>query len=163
MKKIALISFLLFSLIIKSQTIDYAAIKKAVVSSYPEIDFNNRLLIISVWNSTDVLSRDMNKEFYRTYQVYRNAKLTGGVKGVIFISISNDTNEMNFKIAEKKDGLNYEFTMSDFKGYVSNSKLANMQLDKSISNIVFDTNGKLVYQNLETTTIFKSFNTLITR
>lgn len=163
MIKLVLIPFLLLSFAIHSQTFDYTAVRKVISETYPEIDFSNKLLAISVWNSNDKLSRDMNAEFYRTYHMYQNAKLSGGFKGVVFISISNDTDEMNFKIAEKKDALNFQFTLCDFRSYNLNGKLSKMGFTKNTSNVVFDSNGKLIHTNLQTEVIFKSFNTLITR
>lgn len=163
MKKIILIPFLLLSFVIYSQTFDYTAIRKVISETYPEIDFSNKLLAISIWNSTDRMSREMNAELHRTYTVYKDAKLSGGLKGVVFISISNDTDEMNFKITEKKDALNFPFTLCDFQSYSLNGKLSKMKCNKNITNVVFDSNGKLIYTNLQTEAIFKSFNTLITR
>lgn len=163
MKKLILIPFLLLSFVIHSQTFDYTAIRKVISETYPEIDFSNKLLAISIWNSTDKTSREMNTEFHRAYTVYKDAKLSGGLKGVVFISISNDTDEMNFKIAEKKDAFSFPFTLCDFQSYNLNSKISKMKLDKSITNVVFDSDGKLIYTNLQTEAIFKSFNALITR
>lgn len=163
MKNFFLISFLVLTSFLKSQTIDYVSIKKIIAETYPEIDFTNKLLALSVWNSSDVISRTNNKEFLRTYKVYKDARLLGGLKGVVFISINSDNNEMNFNIAEKKDSLIHSYIIKDFKAYLPESKLTRMKFDKKIQNLVFDTNGKLIYQNLETSLIFKSFNNLITR
>ena len=163
MKKLVLLPLLFLSFVMHSQMIDYTAIRKVISETYPEIDFSNKLLAISVWNSTDKTSRDMNAELHKTYTVYKDAKLSGGLKGVVLISISSDTDEMNFKIAEKKDALHFPFTLCDFKSYNLNSKLSQMKLNKNMTNVVFDSNGNLIYTNLQTEAIFKSFNTLITR
>lgn len=163
MKKLILIPFLLLSFVMQSQTFDYIAIRKVISETYPEIDFSNKLLAISVWNSTDKMSRDMNAELHRTYTVYKDAKLSGGLKGIVFISISNDTDEMNFKIAEKKDALHFPFTVCDFQSYSLHGKLSQMKFNKNITNVVFDSHGNLIYTNLQTEAIFKSFNALITR
>lgn len=163
MKKLVLLPLLFLSFVMHSQMIDYTAIRKVISETYPEIDFSNKLLAISVWNSTDKTSRDMNAELHKTYTVYKDAKLSGGLKGVVLISISSDTAEMNFKIAEKKDALHFPFTLCDFKSYNLNSKLSQMKLNKNMTNVVFDSNGNLIYTNLQTEAIFKSFNTLITR
>lgn len=163
MKKLVLLPLLFLSFVMHSQMIDYTAIRKVISETYPEIDFSNKLLAISVWNSTDKTSREMNAELHKTYTVYKDAKLSGGLKGVVLISISSDTDEMNFKIAEKKDALHFPFTLCDFKSYNLNSKLSQMKLNKNITNVVFDSNGNLIYTNLQTEGIFKSFNTLITR
>ena len=146
-----------------SQTVDYFTIKNVISKVYPEINFNNKLLAISVWSSSDIVSRELNKEFHKTWFTYQEAKLKGGLKGVIFISICSDEDELNFRIAEKKDAISYSYTICDFQSYKQKGKLATMKLDSSVKNLVFDFNGNLIYQNLEMSTVFKSFNNLITR
>ena len=69
MKKLVLLPLLFLSFVMHSQMIDYTAIRKVISETYPEIDFSNKLLAISVWNSTDKTSRDMNTELHRTYTV----------------------------------------------------------------------------------------------
>lgn len=164
MKKIVSIVLCLITGFVYSQTADYFTIKNSISKTYPEIDFNNKLLAISVWNSSDIVSRELNKEFHKTWFTYQEAKLKGGLKGVIFISICSDEDELNFRISEKKDAISsYPYTICDFQSYKQKGKLATMKLDSSIKNIVFDINGNLIYQNLEMSTVFKSFNNLITR
>lgn len=162
-KKIFIILCIINSTFVFSQIVDYTAIRKVVSNKFPDIDFSDKILALSIWNSSDMMSRNLNKEFYRTYFVYQGARLSGGLKGVIFISISNDSSEMTFKIAEKKDGLNNLYTICDYEGYELTGKLSKMKLDKSIKNIVFNSQGNLIFQNLEIDAVFKSFNNLITR
>lgn len=164
MYKIFLISLFvaLFS-IIRAQTINYSSIQKEINSTFPEIDFSNKLLVVSIWNSADITSREMNKEINRTYEMYKGAKFTNGLNGIVYISISSDNNEMQYSICMKKDSNAYQYTICDFKSFLQNSKLFNMELDPSIKNLTFNANGLLIYQNLTTNQIFKSFNALLTR
>lgn len=163
MKNLYILIFSIISFFANSQTVDYSILRKSISESYPEIDFSNKLLAISVWSSSDVISREVNKEYYRTWQAYQGAKLKGGLKGLIFISISTDTKEINFKIASKKDLENYAFTICDYLSYDSKGVLAEMTLGKNIQNIVFDANGNLIFKNLDSKEVFNSFNNIMTR
>lgn len=162
-KNVFIIILCLMSGFVYSQTVDYFAVKNVISKTFPEIDFNNKLLAISVWNSSDIVSRELNKEFYKTWFTYQEAKLKGGLKGVIFISISSDEDELSFRISDKKDAISHSYTICDFQSYKAKGKLATMKLDNSIKNMVFDFNGNLIFQNLEISAVFKSFNNLITR
>lgn len=148
---------------VNGQNNNYASIQKEITSTFPEINFSNKLLVLSIWNSNDLNSREMNKEIQRVYTIYQGAKLKDGLKGVVFVSISSDNNELQYSICRNKDLNTYNYSICDFKGYDKNSKLFNMSLDNNIKNIVYNSKGILVYQNLETDKIFKSFNSLLTR
>lgn len=162
--KIKLLLFFALSVFIcHSQNVSYSNIKKVVLETYPDIDMTNKLLAISIWNSQDVLSREDNKEFKRTCFVYEGAKLKGGLKGVVFISISSDVIKSNADIAITKDGLLENYVICDYKAFDSTGKLNKMGLNSSIKNIVFDTHGNQLFENIDNQQIFKSFNNLITR
>lgn len=163
MKKILSFCFLMFVLGTKAQDVNYTSIREVITESFPEIDFSNKLLAISVWNADNKESRDQNKEYYRAYQTYQNAKLKGGLKGVVFISISSDQVKTLYDITKQKDLGLYNYALCDFNSYNQNGKLNRMGIKKEQTNLVFDSNGNLVYQNLTTDIIFKSFNLLITR
>lgn len=155
--------FLFLSVHFFAQEANYGNIISTLKVQYPEIDFNEKLVSVIVWNSKDVQSREMNKEMYRVWQIYQEAKLTGGHKGVIFISISSDLEETPYTIARNKDLNKYSFSICDFKSFHKGGKLAQMGFSKPNSNVVYDSNGKLIFSNLATEDIFKSFNHLITR
>ncbi len=147
----------------KAQNINYPSIQKEIKSAFPEIDFSNKLLVLTIWNSKDITSREMNKEMIRVCEIYKNAKLKDGIKGIVFVSFSSDDNEMQYSICMKKDNNNYQYSICDFKSFSNNSKLFKMEVNQSIKNLTFNNNGVLIYQNLETVHIFKSFNALLTR
>jgi hypothetical protein len=164
MYKIVLISlFIVLFSNIKAQTINYTSIQKEIKSTFPEIDFSNKLLVVSLWNSADITSREINKEINRTYEVYKGAKFKDGLKGIVYISISSDYDEMQYSICMKKDANYYQYSICDFKSFSQNSKLYNMEFIPTINNLTFNSNGVLIYQNLPVDQIFKSFNALLTR
>lgn len=147
----------------KAQQPNYTAIQQLVLAANPEIDFSNKLLAVCVWQSDNKQSREQNKEFVKTYETYRQARLKGGLKGVVFVSISSDDNKTTFDIATQKDAITSSVTLCDFNAYSTNGILKKLNFDTTLTNVVFDNKGNLIYKNLSTENIFKSFNYLITR
>ncbi len=150
MKKHVLFLFLLVSFLGKAQVNLFKQIKEAIALENPKINFDEKLLALNVWQASDSESREANKEFDRMYKIYEFAKLKGGLKGVVVaqLNISDET----ASIILNKDGI---------------VKLIPIKMDigelKSRKNVVFNSNGDLVYENLQSQTIFKSFLNLITR
>lgn len=164
MQKI-IISFILImsSFMLSSQNLNYNMINHELKSSYPEIDFSNKLLVISLWNSVDAASRDNHKEFNRICKIYEGAKLKGGLKGIVFASISSDIEDIPYNICLKKDSINTPYLICDFKAFASNSKLSKLGFTNVIKNVIFDYNGVLLNKNIETNQIYATFNSLLTR
>jgi hypothetical protein len=162
-KNIYLAVILLISGSLFSQNSDYSKIASKIQSEFPEINLTNKILIISVWSSSDVSSRDMNKEFLRTYKMYQYARLSGGLKGVVFISISSDTDKLNYEIALKKDLGDYPYSICDLKALETTSILSYINIDNSLKNLVFNSNGELITKDISTDNIFITFNKLTTR
>lgn len=150
MKKHVLFLLLLVSFLGKAQVNLFKQIKEAIALENPKINFDEKLLALNVWQASDSESREANKEFERMYKIYEFAKLKGGLKGVVVaqLNISDET----ASIILNKDGI---------------VKLIPIKMDigelKSRKNVVFNSNGDLVYENLQSQTIFKSFLNLITR
>ena len=163
MKKIMFLFFITFFLETNAQQPNYTSIRKTITELYPEIDFSNKLLVLCVWNSENNKSREQNKEFNRTAFTYQGARLKGGLKGTVFVSICSDKNKTSFDIAQQKDNLTTAYIICDENGFDANGKLQKMTLTPTTQNIVFDANGDTIYTNLTTETIFTSFNSLITR
>lgn len=164
MFKIVVTSFLtILSCQLSSQNLNYNMINIELKANYPEIDFSNKLLVINHWNSTDPVLRESNKEFSRVCKIYEGAKLKGGLKGIVFVSISSDTEEIPYSICLKKDGINTRFLMCDFKAFSLNSKLSKLGFTNEVKNGIFDSNGILLNKNIETNQIFSTFNSLLTR
>jgi len=162
-KFIVISSLIMLSCQLSSQNLNYNMISNELKSSYPEIDFSNKLLVISHWNSTDPVLRENIKEFHRVCKIYEGAKLKGGLKGIVFVSISSDTEEIPYYICLKKDGINTRFLMCDFKAFSSNSELYKLGFSSEVKNVIFDYNGILLNKNIETNQIYSTFNALLTR
>lgn len=164
MHKFIATSFLIIlSFQLSSQTLNYNMIHNELKANYPEIDFSNKLLVINHWNSNDPVLRESNKEFSRVCKIYEGAKLKGGLKGVVFISISSDNEEITYSICLKKDNINTRFLICDFQAFSSNSKLSKLGFTNEVKNVVFDDNGILLNKNIETNQIYSTFNSLLTR
>jgi len=153
----------LLSFHLSSQNLDFDKVKNELRASYPEINFSNKLLVISQWNSNELASRENHKEFNRVCKIYKSAKLKGGLNGIIFVSISSDTDEIAYSICLKKDSINTPFLICDFKSFSSNSKLSKLGFTLEIKNVIFDENGNLINKNTETDQIYSKFNSLLTR
>ena len=151
MKKIITLLFLAFMLKSNSQVDLYTKIKSQFKSQYPEINLENKLIAISFWTSSDLSSRDTNKQFNKVYTTYEFAKLKGGLKGIVCISI-NKTAE-NASIILTKDGVSKLIQIS------------NIDLNDigTLANVVYDALGNEVYKNIAPEKIFESINKLITR
>lgn len=163
-KNIILIIIVFISVRSFGQTIvDYSKIVSKITSNHRELDVSNKILIVSVWNSADASSRDMNKEFFRTYKTYKNAKLSGGLKGVVFVSISSDSEELNFKITSQKDISDYPLVFCDYLSFQDLGMLSNLNIGVNNKNLIFNSSGELILSNIETNSIFITFNKLTTR
>ena len=123
----------------------------------------NRLIAINVWSVNDKNSRDLNIEFEKAYKTYDYAKLKGGNGGIIVLNINIDNKNINSSsnaaIILKKDGITKTISIPN-----DNLDILKEIADKNSGyNIVFDENGKVVYENLVVGTVFDSIHKLITR
>ena len=155
MKKIILLlAFCITSFKGYTQQDVYNQIVSLLNQTYPEVKTSNKLIAINYWSVNDLKSREANKEFNKTAKIYEFAKLKGGLKGMIVVAICIDNTSSESLIVLNKDG---------------NTKLLalnNMDFNPvrtEIVNQVYNSEGSLIYTNLETTKIFSSINHLITR
>ncbi len=153
--------FLNTYLIAQKSNQSFDELKHAISKVNPEVDFNDKLVFISVWKSTDAESREINKEAYRVYKIYEKAKLKNGEKGTVFISLNLDADEHNKTFAVGKDGMETAVVYSD----VQLAELLRLQFNMATpqNTIVFDKTGTIQYTNLSKDQIFSSLRSLITR
>jgi hypothetical protein len=84
------------------------------------------------------------------YKIYEFAKLKGGLKGLVCVIINKEGDAAS--IILNKDGATKLI------------QLNNLDVpSNTVSNFVFDENGKEVYKNIPSGKIFESINQLITR
>jgi len=162
-KKIIFVLFVILNGILFGQIPNYSNLVTKIKSSKPDIDLANKILILSIWNSNDASSREMNKEFYKTYKTYQNARLSGGLKGVVFISISSDSEEIKYRIASQKDLSDYPLVFCDYLSFQEQGIINDLNLDYNTKNLIYNSSGELIFTNLENSSIFITFNKLTTR
>ena len=130
-------------------------VKNLIYSNYPNTNIENTLLAINFWSVSDSKSRDLNKAFEKVANTYEFAHLKGGLKGIVVLLINKDNLSSLANISLSKDGIkkSINLKLSDLKQH--NSDLP--------SNIIFDSNGKVIYDNLEAINVYEKINQLITR
>lgn len=150
MKKTILLLLVLLSFYGKSQVSLYKQIKDAISAENPKINFDEKLIALNVWQASDVESRNANKEFDKVYKIYEFAKLKGGLRGVVVANVN--LMDQTASILLKKDGIEKLITIS-----INSNELEGKK------NLIFNSNGDKIFENIESTQVFKTFNNLITR
>lgn len=153
------ISFLIFSLsFVKAQDNIYSKLFSVISTQTTEVT-KNRLIALNVWSVNDKTSRNLNLEFDKTYKAYEYARLKGGLNGIIGIACCIDKEQVKIDVTLKKDGVSKLISFS-----FQNADLASALKNKAPGyNVVYDSNGNLVYENLKEGTVFESVHNLITR
>lgn len=150
------LGFLSFNL--SSQALDYNSLV-SYIKTYTKEDPKDRIIAVNIWSVADKNSRDGNIDLNNTTTIYKNAKLKNGSKGVIGIVICTDNDPMTNTIALKKDGINTLIMIN--AADVSQSILLNGKT--SGYNVGFDSNGNVLFENMQNTTFLNSIRNLITR
>ena len=156
MKKNIFTGFIiLYTCLLSAQSNLNFEVKNLIYSQYPNTNIENTLLAINFWSVSDAKSRDLNKAFEKVANTYEFAHLKGGLKGIVVLLINKDNLSSIANISLSKDGIKKSISIksSDLKQH--NSDLP--------SNIIFDSNGKIIYNNLEAINVFEKINQLITR
>jgi hypothetical protein len=166
MNKFSIIMFVFISTLFgkmsaQSSNQNFIALKQAISSVNPELDLTNKLIFISTWKSTDAESREINKEAYRVYKIYENAKLKNAEKGVVFISLNLDTDSQIRSIAVGRDGIAESVIYSDSQ--LITLIQSQFNLSGTQNTIVLDKLGNIEYSNLLKDQIFPSLRNLTTR
>ncbi len=158
MKGLYISIFVLGSLLCNAQSNLYNKLN-AYLNDHTKEILANRMIAINVWSVNDKNSRDINAEFEKAYKTYDYARLKGGSKGIIVLNINLDKDAVNTDITAKKDGVTRSITIPN-----DNAEVLKELKDKPAGyNIVFDSNGNIVYENLTTGNVFNAIHQLITR
>ena len=160
MKKIILLLFwfIFLTIDLRSQTSDYNSIISYLQKNTKE-NTQNRIIAINVWSASDKNSRDANMDLNNTCNVFSHAKLKGGDKGIIGVVICLDNDDVTSNITLKKDGINNLIIIHS----ATLSSLAQLSKKPSSYNVVFDSNGNMLFENIAANSIFNSIRNLITR
>ncbi len=160
MKKIILFCCFTFALqLAKGQNKD-ADYRSLIQATIPDIKLENKILFINVWQSGDFESRANNKEFIRVSNIYKGAKLKGGLKGVCYVNISLDKPLSIWEIALKRDSIISDYCLENNSAkYDAIIK----EFDNKTGNVVVSSTGEVIKTGLDDQGCFKFFNKLITR
>jgi thiol-disulfide isomerase/thioredoxin len=155
MKKLLTIAIFLFSFSVYSQNIGLSIGDKA-----PEISQRNpngermklsqlkgKITIIDFWASWCGPCRRENPNLVSTYNKFKNKKFKNG-KGLDVFSVSLDKNMESWITAMAKDQLNWEFHVSDLKGWES-SDAALYNVRSIPSTFIINGDGIIIAKNLK--------------
>jgi hypothetical protein len=151
MKKVLSILFFLTLTGAFAQEDFYRQLKQRLKAEHPELITANKLLVVNVWSASDISSRDSNKQLHRASKAYSFAKLKGGSKGMIAVSVCLDEEPGLQSAALNKDGV-ADVISINAKGMSA----------EGINKAIYDSGGNLVQKNF-TADIFDEVHKLITR
>jgi hypothetical protein len=146
---------LVFSGTYSAQVNFYYQVKKYLEVNHPELSTANRIIAVNFWNVSSPESRKCNQALDKAFKVYEYARLKGGLQGMIAIAINLDKLGSTADITFKKDGVTKVITasISDFE--------QNAPVDSN--NLIYDSGGHIIYEDLPSDKIFDTINKLITR
>lgn len=115
-------------------------------------ELKNKLLAINIWSSNNLESRSCNKNLDKATFTYQYAKLKGGLKGLVAFDICLDAATNTIQIIRVKDGIKYLQVLNN-----------DTSLQLKEGNLLFDSNGQLVANDLQSSAIYETIHQLITR
>ncbi|MBS1638385.1 MAG: hypothetical protein JST26_20895 [Bacteroidetes bacterium] len=162
MKKLSFVILLFLGIQLTGQNnATFNELTKIIHDKFPELNISNKLISVCIWSSDNQTSRETNKEYQRLYNMYQNAILKDGRRGMVFISISSDKNETFFNIAVQKDGITKTIAITDLKGAEAGMiKALGMQ---SPGNAIYSSKGELFFKDLNKSNLQASVVSLLTR
>ena len=163
MKKLTFVIFIIFSSfqLFSQNNGTFNELTKIIHDKFPELNISNKLISVCVWSSNDLNSRETNKEYQRLYNIYKDAILKDGRRGMVFISISSDENETYYNIAVQKDGISKNLVFTDLKG--AGAGMVQLLGMKNNANAIYSSKGELFFKDLNKTNLQSSVVSLLTR
>jgi hypothetical protein len=147
----------------ESKISDFGKITMHLQKNFPNVDFTDKLILVSFWNSENAESRMDNRELFHSWNIYKAALLKNGKKGVVFYTISTDKNKLQWELACKKDNLDKVINFCDFNG-TDSEIVKELNLKTIPHNVLYDSNGKVVAMDMKTQDgVFNTFLQQITR
>jgi hypothetical protein len=121
---------------------------------HPEIPTANKIIAVNFWSIDNNTSREANKSFEKVYSTFEHSKLRGGANGIIVLSINKDNLSTEAIIATTRDAV---------KKLIKAKDEEIEDLEWTTSNVLFDSNGNVIYKDLPPGEIFTTVQQLITR
>lgn len=109
-------------------------------------DLHGKLVLVDFWASWCNPCRQENPVLVKVYNKYKDASFAKG-EGFEIFSVSIDRNEKAWREAIKKDGMNWEYQLSDLIGAGSPPAQA-YGIRMIPSNFLLDQNGVVIATNL---------------
>lgn len=154
------VSYLTTSTFSSAQNLNGNDLRSICLDLIPELNLQNKILFINVWQSSDISSRENNKEFLRVSNIYTQAKLKNGSAGVAYINLNTDSELYNWIIATKKDSIVSKFNLENTSGKYK--PLVNY-FDGNTGNVVIGSDGALIARDIKKEDCFNLLKSLITR
>lgn len=153
----------LFSLMhtsVNAQALNGTEIRNSSLELIPELDLQNKILFINVWQSSNIESRENNKEFLRVSNIYHQAKLKNGSKGIAYINICLDAEVYNWVLCTKRDTIISKYNLEN-----STEKYNSLikYFDGKQGSLIIGEDGAIISKDLKKEDCFTSFRSLITR
>lgn len=134
--------------------------RNTTASLIPEVNLENKILFINVWQSSNLESRENNKEFLRVSNIYQGAKLKNGLKGVVYVNLSLDKDTYMWMMSIKRDGIASSYNLENTTGkYDALAKL----FGDFTGSVVVGSDGKIIAKDVKQDKCFPLFLSLITR
>ena len=152
MKQLLIIAFALVVNLCNAQDEIYQKVNTFIKQNHPELITQSKILVVNFVNPSQSDDKGVHKSLEKTGSVYEVAKLKGGRNGVICVTVVKDAQS---QIALNKQGHKHIHV-------INGSQLQNLDTN-GIDNITFNSNGEVVYKNLESNKIYEAINQLITR
>lgn len=133
----------------------YLKIKAVLAEKHPEISTTDKLIAYCAWHLDDQDSRTINANFGKTTGVFKVAKLAGGTRGMIGVSVCVDASKATALTTLNYDGVT-ELIVIDFADL-------RKELKGAPRNMIFDSGGMELYRDLQGGQVFEAVNNLITR
>lgn len=134
--------------------------RNSVSELIPQVNLENKILFINVWQSSNIDSRENNKEFLRVSNIYQAAKLKNGNKGVAYINLSLDKDAYMYIMSVKRDSVSTPFTFDNTTGKYND--LAKLFGDFT-GNVIVGSDGNIIAKDIKKENCFSLFRSLITR
>lgn len=110
-------------------------------------DLKGQVVLIDFWASWCGPCRKKNPEIVALYEKYKEAKFKKGIKGFTIYSVSLDNNLKRWQDAISIDKLNWNYHVSDLKGW-SSSGAAKYGVKSIPSTFLIDETGVVIGTNL---------------